>query len=105
VDDFISLVRDQDAGRDHGQVLRPAAPHRQSDALGALEDGIGDDADGKRRGVGEGADVGEQPEQDLLDHIVVGVEVQLVLRVVRPMRQEAAPARENQADRERDEDE
>ena len=45
VDDLVRLVGDQDPGGDHGQVLGPAAPHRQPHAFGAFEERVDDRPD------------------------------------------------------------
>jgi len=104
VDDLVSLIGDQHAGSDHGQVLGPAAAHGQSDAFGAFEERVGDGGDGKRRDVREVADVCEQPQEQVDDQAVSRAQVQLVLRVVCPAGQKAVSAREDQAEGERDQD-
>jgi len=103
-DDFVRLVRNQDAGREHGQVLGPAAAHCQADPFSAFEQCVGDGADRKRSRVREVADVCQESEQKLDDEAVPGVEVELVLRVGRPLGEEAGAASKEQPDCERDED-
>jgi hypothetical protein len=89
---LVRLVGNQDARCENSQVLGPPAAHRQSDAFRAFEQGVGDGADRKRACVREVADLCQQPEQELDDHVMAGVEVELVLCVIRPLSEQAAAA-------------
>jgi len=104
VDHLVCLVGDQDPGRDHREVLRPAAAHRKANPFGAFQQCVNDGADGKQCGVAEVADVDDQLQQQLDDHTVAGLEVELVLRVVGPAGQQTSIPCHQEADGQGNED-
>jgi len=104
VDHLVDLVRNQQAGRDHCQILRPPAPHRQAHALSAFEQRVCDGSDGHDIDVAEVTDEDEDAQEQLHDDAVAGREVELVLRVVGPHREPSLLAGDDEADGQGDQD-
>ena len=104
VDHLPDLVGDQEAGGEHYQVLGPTPPNGEADALGTLDQRIGDQHQPESRLSLEEADVDEQPVDQPEDEVGVRRQQQVLLGVGRPLVEEPSPSQDDEAQAGGDED-
>jgi DNA polymerase-3 subunit delta len=75
---LVDLVRQEDRGRHHGEVLAPPLAQPQPDAFHQLDQGVGSQPDGQvgERAGGERERLMDQPEQPGVVHVEAEVPVQ-----------------------------